>query len=534
MTSSISPRIDGCILIDGSNSTIQTRLRLNLESAQVRRLLPLLLVSALVAGVALQVFDLATRHQFSALWPNSEWDRYLMGVYHPWAHIDEFRARGYVYTVHYTTFQLFGDSLVACKVLNLAVYLFVACFGWRALRKTPTALLAFVVALTSPKALEYSMAASPDFLSMVVVFMVWLLGYCAARGGRYALAAGTAALTIWGASLRIQTAIVILISAIVVGLALRKHSRDHLSRLSIFLAWVVAAAAASLPLFATAGNWKNIAVAVLARRQNLIWPDIPSMFQPGFPGSLREFLSLPNCYNDILANWLFNVQSGILRYLLNSPFELTELAYPPLLTTTLLIVLALCGRRLFQPVRLEARIALSLFVASGISYGIWCVAFLMDRFVLYSLPIFVWLVAQCISFEQVGWRRRGAVVVVTGCFVASAICFSFLYREWLNPYSAIYLRVPEMIHETDTDLSLTLVAKEGSGSYDYGLLFFFTTPKDVNAPERNRLYLPKDIARSPASFRLVVKKDDRLVAQYELRPELLRQWQWSELFRPLP
>lgn len=490
------------------------------------------MVLLLAGAVVLQVFDLLTRHQFSALRPTAEWDRYIVGVYNPARHFDEFRPNGYIHTVHLTTFRLLGDSLAACKLFNLILYVVTAALGWLLLRRHTAVFVAFSLGMVSPRMLESAMAAAPDQAGTCVVFLVWMLGLAHASAGgwrRYGLLAAAAVLTVWGSSLRMQGTVVLLASVLSLGVTLgvlRWRRRELFSRLPVgrlcsYAAVVGLCGAASHLMFKTPGNWKNIVLGVHARWNNRVWPDIGSLFRPGFPATFKDFLAHPDAPLGVVHNWFFNFQSNLLRHLFSWPFELTEFTYPPLLSLLLGVCLAAVWVRLYRLTRgdrqAEARwtVFVALLGAHAISYAAWCLAFLMDRFTLYSLPLCIFFLVQYVMMEKARIPRRTVLALCVVACCVSLVEFGTHYRKRLHPYSQLYLSVPTLA-APDPFVDLWIEPRNGGEPFYYGAVFAYTAPPGVHAPERERLFVPRVVARNLDQYVLRLKKNEQVLKEVEL------------------
>ncbi len=525
---------------------------LGMSAAAVRRAV----VICLLAVFALMLFDIWTRHQ-KTLKPSAELDLYFFGVHAPAQHSDEFRPKGYINAVHHTTLRLFKDSLVACRVFNLIVYSVTSVVAVRVLWRSASVLAALALAMASPRMLESAVSAASDFAAVCGVFLVWILGFAYAsavehRGRSLALLALAILVAIWSCSLRIQNALVLLSTAAAAGIAMR-FGRLPVS-IGRFLLWVSASCVVSVVWLAPKGNWKNVAIAVIARWENRVWPDVGRIFwDPSFPQAPQDFFALDGAWMGVLNNWLFNVQHGVIRHLFVWSAELLEFRYPPVLSLVLLASLLLVARRLraLSSIRAADRVRLDVFVVlfAGhcMSYLALCGAFLTDRFVLHALPICVFFLVSYLCLEVRAAARRLVFGIGVACFLISIVDFGRAYRESLNPYAATYVQLDQLQlpgwseHERDRLrgtpcyahllarplidplVQIRLDKRDMSKSYDYDLTFFYIPPRGLDVPERSRLFLPREAALDPSAYVLRFVKNGASVLDVPLTSSILKR-----------
>lgn len=491
--------------------------------SKAARLAAWLALALFLASFALQLFDLLTRHEISLL-ATSEWDRYVHGIYAPGPHFDLWRPKGYLYTVHYTTLRLVHDSLFAAKLLNLSVYVATCATAFFALRRVPAVLLALAIAMVSPKMLESAMAGAPDAPSTWLVFLVWTLGYLFVRSSspraRAALLGVAAALTVWVGSMRMQSSVVLAASSAVFLVAARIGPlREALVGLPRFAFAIGGLSLVDVVVFRTPLNFQNIAVAAFARHfQNRIWPDIGSMFNPAFPQTPGQFLAIENAPRAVLVNWIFNLQAGLVRYLTVWPWDIREYLSVSILSFVLTVTLAIVAVRLYRLASGDptTRVVLGFAAAHFACYLVWCLAFFLDRFVLYAMPLCTFFLVQYVLLENVRWRRL-AVAAVFGLTAWYALRdFREVYLEQIHPFSQTWLDLAPLPEMRTPSTRIRLEQKNGDRAWDYGDAYVFTITGDDPAPERRRLFLPRAMVNDRAQYVVRFRQGDKIVAEIDL------------------
>lgn len=490
----------------------------------------------LVAVLALLIFDLVTRHQ-KMLKPSAELDLYVFGVHAPWLHDDPFRPKGYVWSVYLTTFRLFHDALAACKAFNVGVFVLTSLAAFRWLRRDVALFAAFVLAMASGRMLEHALAAAADFVAVCAVFLVWILGVASQERERDAPFLGLGAIaTLWACSIRSQNVIILLLGAASCWVAIRRELLPR--RLLRYLGAVSLSCVLAIPLVSTPGNWRNIAIGVVARWENHNWPDLGRVsWDPRFFVSAKDFFAVPDIGRSIAANWLFNVQTGILRFLFAWPIEMPEFPYPPAMSLvfTVLLLIAWLRNRPKDAAFLGVR---SLFLGHLGAYLVFAVAFLTDRFVLYALPLAAYLLLRLVENDA---RLRRAVYVIGAAFACFSLWdFAQLYREQVNPYSNTYLQLSELPLPTWTVaereglartpgyaqllprpllhpfVSIKIETPDAREIVDYDWSVNYIPPSFANAPERSRIFLTRKVAADPSRYVLRFVKDGHVAFELPL------------------
>jgi hypothetical protein len=254
------------------------------------------------------------------------------------------------------------------------------------------------------------------------------------------------------------------------------------------------------------------------------------MWAPGFPQSFAEVLAMPNAKRDLVLNWLYRLLTGAIRYAACWSFDSPEFSGVPKRAAVAGATLVVALPHLWKQARNHIHEHRDTVIFAGLglghllAYSVFSLAFLLDRFVLYALPVSTFFVLKYLSTERNAKLRLLVGAVLAGVALLSSIEFVEVYRDWLNPYSQKFVDARTL----SSDLSVELVVRPRSPlptatvhsfsyppslEWQYGWLFQYLPPEGIDAPERQALFLPRAVLLRPYDYVLETRKDGRTLSR---------------------